>query len=162
MKTLFIAAATAAAVLAMPAQAQTQTAAGFTVTGTVAAACNYTGGAIAFTAITTDTNGNLSANQSATSAGQNFYCNGAGTTIDVAHVALANTVQPATGFTSTLDFTPTVSVGSTTLATGDVMGTATGAKTGTLTVSAALQVPALKPMAGSYSGSIAITFHPTI
>lgn len=136
-------------------------AASFTVSGSVTATCNYSGGTIAFGTIATNADGTLTSNQSASSSAQTgFFCNGAGTTLDLTHTAMTDGVTAPSGFTSTIDFTPAVKVGGTDKQVGNGTSVALGAIAGSLVVDARNLSAAAKPTAGSYSGSITLTLTP--
>lgn len=160
MKKLILGAVTIAAVAlpALPAAAAT-----FTVTGSVTASCSaVTNSTIAFSSIGLQADGTLTASQTASSSAQaNFYCNGAGTTLTLAHTAMTNGVTAPSGFTSTIDFTPAVKIGATDKQVGDGTGIAFGAQAGSLTMDARSLTAAAKPTAGSYSGSITLTLTPS-
>lgn len=138
-------------------------AADFTVTGAVTAACNYSGGTIAFNTIAVNADGTIASSQTASSTAQTgFYCNGAGTTLDLAHTAMTDGVTAPSGFTSTIDFTPAVKVGGTDKKVGDGTGTVLGAIAGSLVVDARTLTATGKLTAGSYSGSITLTLTPNL
>lgn len=160
MKKLILAAAAIAAVAVSAAPAA---AASFTVTGSVTASCSaVTNSTIAFSSIGLQADGTLTASQTASSSAQaNFYCNGAGTTLTLAHTAMTNGVTAPSGFTSTIDFTPAVKVGGTDKQVGDGTGIAFGAQAGSLIVDARSLTASAKPTAGSYSGSITLTLTPS-
>ena len=146
-----------AAIPATPAAAQ----AVFNVSGSVNAVCSYSGGTIAFGTIGTNADGTIATGQSASSTAQTgFYCNGAGTTLSLAHTALTNSVTPATGFTSTITYTPAVKVGGVDQQVGDGSGVAFGAQAGSLVVDARSLTASGKLMAGSYAGTITLTLTP--
>jgi hypothetical protein len=159
MKKIFM---TAAAITGLTAfSAMPAGAASFTVSGSVTATCNYTGGTIAFGTIAINSDGTLTASQTASSTAQtSFFCNGAGTTLDLAHTAMTDGVTAPSGYTSTIDFTPAVKVGGTDKKVGDGTGTALGAIAGSLVVDARNLTAAAKPTAGTYSGSITLTLTP--
>lgn len=158
MKTLSKAAVAFAALAALP--AAPAAAASFTVTGTVTATCNYSGGTIAFGTIGVQSDGTITGSQTASSSAQTgFYCNGASTTLDLAHTAMTTAATPPSGFTSTIDFTPAVKVGGVDKKVGDGTGTALGAIAGSLVVDARTLTATGKLMAGSYSGSITLTLN---
>ena len=157
MKRQLMVAAALLAMSATPAYAQ----AVFNVSGTVNAVCSYNGGTIAFGTITTDSSGNINSGQSASSSAETgFYCNGAGTTLDLAHTALTTSATAPSGFTSSIDYTPEAQIGSGTPYSGDQTGTAFGAQAGSLVVSAKNLTATGKLMAGSYSGTITLTLTP--
>lgn len=156
MKKTLMAAAALAALTASPAMA-----ADFTISGAVAATCNYSGGTIGFGTIATQSNGLLVASQSASSTAQaGFYCNGGRTTVEVTHTALT-TGATATGFVNEIDYTPVVSIGDVDVLTGDqTAGAAFGARSGSLVVTAKNLTATDKVIAGDYSGKIVLTLTP--
>jgi hypothetical protein len=159
MKKILMAAVALTAMATVP--ATPAAAADFTVTGSVAAACNYTGGTIAFGAIGTNADGTIAASQSTSSSAQTgFFCNGAGTTLALSHTAMANAATPASGFTSTIDYTPAVSVGGVDQQLGDGNNNTFGAQAGDLVVDARTLTATGKLMAGNYSGTITLTLTP--
>lgn len=161
MKKLLMAAVALTALATVPA-APAAAQAVFTVSGSVTPTCNYTGGTINFNTIAIDpSTGLLVANQSASSTAQTgFFCNGAGTTLAISHAALTNSTPAATGFTSTISFTPAVQIGNGTPYSGDQTATAFGAQAGNLVVSANSLTATAKPMAGTFGGSITLTLTP--
>lgn len=159
MKKIFMAAVAFTALAVLP--AVPTAAASFTVTGLVNSTCNYTGGTIAFGTIAVNSDGTIASNQTASSSAQAaFYCNGAGTTLDLAHTAMTDGVTAPSGFTSSIDFTPAVKVGGVDKKVGDGTGTALGAIAGSLVVDARTLSATGKLTAGSYSGSITLTLNP--
>ena len=160
MKKLLMAAVTLTAMATIPATPASAQAV-FNVSGSVTAVCSYTGGTIAFGTITTDSAGNINSGQSASSTGQTgFYCNGAGTTLALTHTALTNAATPASGFTSTIGYTPAVSVGGVDQKVGDGNNNSFGAQAGSLVVDARDLTASGKLMAGSYAGTITLTLTP--
>lgn len=161
MKKIFIAAVPCTVLAALP--ATPAAAASYTVTGAVSASCSApAGGTIAFGTIGVQSDGTLTASQTASSSAQSsFYCNGAGTTLTLAHTAMTDGVTAPSGFTSTIDFTPAVKVGGTDKQVGDGTGVAFGAQAGSLVVDARNLTASAKPTAGSYSGSITLTLTPS-
>jgi opacity protein-like surface antigen len=163
MKKLLMAAVALTALATVPATPAAAQAV-FNVSGTVNAVCNYSGGTIAFGTITTNADGTLPGTQDASSTPQTgFFCNGAGTTLTLAHSAMTTSATPATGFTSTINFTPAVVVGGVDKQVGDGSGVAFGAQAGSLVVDARDLSTASatdKVMAGSYSGTITLTLTP--
>jgi spore coat protein U-like protein len=158
MKKILMAAVALTAVTATPAYSQTAT---FNVSGTVNAVCSFTGGTIAFGTINVNSDGTIATGQSASSAGQpGFYCNGAGTTLDLSHTAMTTSATPPGGFTSTINYTPAVVVGGSDQQVGDGTGVAFGAKAGSLVVDARNLTATGKLMAGAYSGTITLTLTP--
>lgn len=158
MRKLLMAAVALTAMSATPAFAQS---ANFTVSGSVNAVCSFTGGAISFPTITTNADGTIAASQSASSSAQaGFYCNGAGTTLTLAHSALTNAATPGSGFTSTIDYTPAAVVGGVDKQVGDGTNATFGAQAGSLVVDARNLSATGKLMAGSYSGAITLTLTP--
>lgn len=160
MKKILMAAVTLAAIASVP---STASAADFTVSATVAPVCSYSGGSIAFPTLTVQSDGTLSANQSSSSTGQTgFYCNGAGTTVALSHVAMTTSAS-APGFVNSINFTPVVTVGGTDLVTGDkTAGTSFGAQSGSLVVTAKNLTAGGKVIAGDYNGSITLTLSPAV
>lgn len=157
MRKILMAAVALAAVSASPAYAQ----ANFDVTGNVTAVCNYTGGTIAFGTIGVNADGTIASGQSQSSADQTgFYCNGAGTTLTLAHTAMANATPAASGFTNSINFTPAVKVGGVDQQVNDGTNNSFGAQAGTLVVDARNLTASGKLMAGSYSGTITLTLTP--
>jgi hypothetical protein len=129
----------------------------------VTATCNYSGGTIPFGTIGVNSDGTIASGQSASSTAQTgFYCNGAGTTLDLAHTAMTDGVTAPSGFTSTIDFTPAVKVGGTDKKVGDGTGTALGAIAGSLVVDARTLTATGKLTAGTYSGSVTLTLTPAL
>ena len=138
-------------------------AANFTVSGSVTPTCNYSGGTIAFSTIGVNADGTIATGQTASSAAQaSFYCNGAGTTLDLAHTAMTDGVTAPSGFTSTIDFTPAVKVGGTDKKVGDGTGIALGAISGALVVDARALAATGKLTAGTYGGSVTLTLTPAL
>jgi hypothetical protein len=161
MRKIVIAAVTFTAIAVLP--AAPAAAADFTVTGSVTATCNYSGGTIPFGTIGVNSDGTIASGQSASSTAQTgFYCNGAGTTLDLAHTAMTDGVTAPSGFTSTIDFTPAVKVGGTDKKVGDGTGTALGAIAGSLVVDARTLTATGKLTAGTYSGSVTLTLTPAL
>ena len=160
MKRFFVGAAGAAALVAIAAAPASAT--NFTVTGSVTPTCNYSGGTIVFGTIAVNSDGTIATGQTASSTAQAaFYCNGAGTTMDLSHTAMTDGVTAPSGFTSTIDFTPAVKVGGVDKKVGDGTGTALGAIAGSLVVDARTLTATGKLTAGSYSGSITLTLTPS-
>lgn len=165
MKRLLLAAVAVTAMSTAPAHAQQAT---FNVTASVTATCSFTGGTIPFGTLNTNSDGTLTTGQSHSSPDQTgFYCNGAHTTLDLAHTAMTNNdVATATSpFTRTIDFTPAVKVGGSDVQVGNGTGTVLGATAGTLVVDARNLSTASasdKVLAGSYSGTITLTLHPSV
>lgn len=158
MKKLLMAAVALTAMSTTPAFAQSAT---FTVSGSVDAVCSFTGGSITFPTIATEADGTITASQSASSAAQTgFYCNGAGTSLTLAHSALTNAATPGVGFTSTIDYTPVAVLDGVDQQTGDGTNSTFGAQAGSLVVDARDLSATGKLMAGSYSGSITLTLTP--
>jgi hypothetical protein len=167
MKKLMMAAVALTAMATVPATpaAATSTGQDFTVSGTVNATCNYSGGTIAFGTITTNADGTLPGTQDASSTAQaGFYCNGAGTKLTLSHSAMTTTATAATGFTSTINFTPAVIIGGVDSRVGDTTtDLSLGAIAGSLVVAARDLSTASatdKVMAGDYSGTITLTLTP--
>lgn len=157
MKKILMAAVALTAMTATPTYAQ----AVFNVSGTVNATCSYSGGTIAFGTIATNADGTITTGQSQSSAAQTgFYCNGAGTTLDLAHTTLSNATPAASGFTNTIDYTPAVKVGGVDQQVGNGTGVAFGAQAGSLVVDARNLTATGKLMAGSYAGTITLTLTP--
>lgn len=161
MKKIFVAAVIFTAMCALP--AAPAAAGDFTVTGSVTATCNYSGGTIPFGTISVNSDGTIASGQSASSTAQTgFYCNGAGTTLDLSHTAMTDGVTAPSGFTSTIDFTPAVKVGGTDKKVGDGTGTALGAIAGSLVVDARSLTATGKLTAGTYSGNVTLTLTPAL
>jgi len=162
MKKFLMAAVTFTALASVP--AMPAAAADFGVTGTVAATCNYSGGTIDFGPISTNSDGTITSGQSKSSAAQTgFFCNGASTTLALSHSAMTNTVAAASGFTSTILYTPAVKVGGVDKQVGDAASTSLGAIAGDLVVDARNLSTAGgtdKLMAGTYNGTITLTLTP--
>ena len=164
MKKMMMAALAASTLLATPAMAA-DTVSVHAVTGSVTAICSAAAAAtLAFGALT-DASGTLNAT-SQTVSDPTAYCNGAGTTVTVAHASLINTnvapslvTSPPSGFTGTVTFVPEIVAGATTL-TGDKAAlTALGAFSG-ISVTAKTLAASGKPLAGNYAGSITVTLTP--
>ena len=158
MKKILMAAVALTAVTATPAFAA-DTVATYSVSGNVDAICSANAtGTIALGNLV-DANGTLNVSTgSASDTGA--YCNGAGTTIQVAHASLTTGGAAAAGFTNTLTFTPKVTAGATVF-TGD-QGAATplGSFSGLTVEVTGLSAGSNKPVAGNYSGSITVTLSP--
>ena len=161
MKKIIIAAVMATGITA--GAAAPAAAADFTVSGAVTATCNYTGGTIPFGTIGVNSDGTIASGQSASSTAQTgFFCNGAGTTLDLSHTAMTDGVTAPSGFTSIIDFTPAVKVGGTDKQVGDGTGTSFGAIAGSLVVDARTLTATGKLTAGTYSGSVTLTLTPAL
>ena len=158
-----MAALAASTLSAAPAMAQTVST--YTVTGSVASICSAnTTGTIAFGSLIDASTGFLSATSQAAAADTGAFCNGAGTTVQVAHATLTNTTLGAApaGFTKTVAFTPKVVAGVSSLSGDKAAGTALGAFNGIEVTAENLSASGNKPLAGSYSGSITITLTPGV
>lgn len=156
MKKLLVGAVVLASLTAAPAMAED-----FTVTGTVGAACSAIAPQpIAFGTINiSNTTGKLVAGQTKSSAATPIWCNGINSTITFSGntITTANTTSDA-AFTSTLGFTPKVSVGGVDKATGANVG----AVAADLIVTADTLTDGNKiPVAGTYTGTITVTLTPT-
>jgi hypothetical protein len=136
------------------------------VTGNVGAICSAQAtGTIAFGNLV-DTSGTLNATaKEASDTGA--YCNGAGTTVKVAHVDLTHKTFSGTvpaGFVKVVSFVPEITVGSgatAVTATGDkATATALGAFSGLTVKATQPSVASGKPLAGDYEGSITVTLTP--
>ncbi|WP_152639820.1 hypothetical protein [Sphingobium bisphenolivorans] len=164
MKKMLLAAAAASAVLATPAMAaETAT---YDVTGSVAAVCAVsTGSAVSFSSLT-DNTGVLNATTTDEATDAAAYCNGSASTVKVEHVALKrqvnnadDTAAPPSPFVNQVDFTPVVTIGSTTYSssTATLVGAFSGLKVKAITPTTTGNA---KPLAGSYKGSITVTLSP--
>jgi len=161
MKSIFMLAVAFSALSAL--RAAPAAAADFTVSGSVTPTCNYSGGTIVFGTIGVNSDGTIATGQSASSTAQaGFYCNGAGTTLDLSHTAMTDGVTAPSGFTSSIDFTPAVKVGGTDKKVGDGTGIALGAIAGALVVDARTLTATGKLTAGTYSGSVTLTLTPAL
>jgi len=162
MKKLLMGAVALAAMPAVPAFA-----ADYTVTGNVAAACFVgTGGTLAFGAIQTDaTTGKLPGDQDASTTTSDLWCNGVNSTLSFHSDGQLKTLTKTTNdpaFTSTLNFTPSVSLAGHDALTSDTP-VALGATYGTLTVRADNLHSTLIPVAANdYTGTITVTLSPAI
>src|SRR4051794_9874099 len=114
MKKLVTAAIAVSAFAASPATATTGTTSTYTVSGSVASICSASAaGTIALGSLIDASTGFLSATSQTATADTGAFCNGAGTTVQVAHVDLGNTTTTQagaapSGFTKTVTFTPKV------------------------------------------------------
>lgn len=163
MKKLLMGAVALAAMQAAPVMAQTGQAqsASLDVTGTVGSKCStFSLTPISFTAISTDNaTGLATGGDASTSATANVWCNKGGASVSYAHTAMtAQTVTTfGSAFTGTVDFTPTVKLGMTTIAAA---GTPVGIVADTLTVSATTNTTTKIPVADDYKGTITVTLTP--
>lgn len=165
MKKYLVIAAALAAVSASPAMAAT-----YDVKASVGAFCStLTGSAtdLDFSALSVDAAGKLTDTRSLSSTQSSVVCNGAATTITVTPTAMVGdkTLTDTTNFTKTINYTATVTLGSATISTTTVAGGVTQGiheQAGTLTVSAgSLSAAGNKALlAGSYAGTITVTFTP--
>lgn len=159
MNKFLMAAAALGALATTPAMAQSAT---FQVSGTVNASCGaLSNGTVPFGTINTNSDGTLTAGQSASSGSQAVYCNGINSTITVSATDLVNTVAADdANFTGTLTYTTNVNFAGTNFGTGTSQ--ALGAKAGNMTVSAnnLLANGGKRPYAGSYNGQITVTLTP--
>jgi len=158
MKKLLMAAVALAALNAAPAMAES-----FTVQGTVNAACSaITTSVIDFGTIgISSTTGRLITNQSAdTGAGTSVWCNGVNSTLSFSGNTITTTNTTSdTAFTSTLGFTPKVTLGGNNVTTGSTIG----AVAATLVVKAENLTDNSKlPVAGNYTGTITVTLTPAV
>lgn len=166
MKKLLLAAAALGAVASTPAMATTgDSTATYEVSGTVNASCNAnTGGTIAFTTITTNSDGTLASGQSKTSGASAVYCNGVNSTITVSGSSIVNSVAADNAeFTGTLTFTPSAKIdGAAGIVNVGAGTTALGAKAGDLTVTAGslTATGGKRPYAGAYTGNVTVTLSP--
>ena len=158
MKKILIAAMALSALASTPAFAA-NTVAAYAVTGSVTAICSAAASGSITLGSLTDASGNLNVT-GGTASDTGAYCNGAGTTVQVAHAALTTAGAAATGFTNTLSFTPVVVAGATTLTGDKASGTSLGAFSGLSVSVSSLSAGGNKPVAGSYSGSITVTLTP--
>ncbi|HKY82628.1 MAG TPA: hypothetical protein VJM09_14275 [Sphingobium sp.] len=164
MKKILMAAVALTALGATPAMAADSVAV-YTVTGNVGAICSAnTTGTIAFGNLV-DSTGTLDATtKQASDTGA--YCNGVGTTIQVAHADLSKknyTGTPPAGFVSVVSFTPEIVAGAVTVTGDKSSGTSLGAFSGLVVKATAPNVAAgTKPLAGDYEGSITVTLTPTV
>lgn len=162
MKKLMTSAAVVAMLGATPAFAAgpTQT---YNFDATVAAVCTISGAGttVHFGALTDGAGAYTGGTTSKTATDSNAYCNQAGTKATISHVALTNTNTATTGFTNIVNFTPSLATteGGTLITGDDATGTTLGAFSG-LSVSAQLQAPTSKLVAGTYNGSITVTLAP--
>ena len=165
MKKLLMAAVAASALVATPAMAQVST---YTVSGSVASICSASPtGTIAFGSLINASTGFLSATSQPATADTGAFCNGAGTTVQVAHVDLVNTTTTQSGaapagFTKTVTFTPKVVTSVGALSGDQAALTALGAFNGITVTAENLSAGGNKPLAGAYSGSITITLSPGV
>lgn len=166
MKKLLVVALAASTLSAAPAMAQTVST--YTVTGSVTSICSANAtGTIAFGSLINASSGFLSATPQSAAADTGAFCNGAGTTVQVAHTNLTNTTTTQmgaapTGFTKTVTFTPKVVTSVGPLSDDQTAGTALGAFNGIAVTAENLSAAGNKPLAGSYSGSITITLSPGV
>lgn len=158
MKKLMIAAVAVSALAATPAFAA-DTVAIYGVTGSVTAICSAAASGTIALGNLTDASGNLNVS-GGTATDTGAYCNGAGTTVQVAHTAFSTGGAAAAGFTNSLSFTPVVVAGATTLTGDKAAGTSLGAFSGLSVSVSALSAGGSKPVAGSYAGSITVTLTP--
>ena len=164
IKKLLLAAVAVSAIAATPAMAA-DTVALCGISGSVGEVCSASAtGSIAFGALT-DGTGTLNVTSKDAAADTGAYCNGAGTTITIAHTNLVHSTGAGTapaGFTKTVTFVPEVDAGATTK-TGDIGPVALGAFSGLTVRAKSLATSAsAKPLAGSYSGSITVTLTPGV
>ncbi|WP_313806828.1 hypothetical protein [Sphingobium sp.] len=165
MKKLLMGAVALAAMQAVPVLAQTGQAQSvqIDVTGTVGSKCStFSLDPISFTAISTsNSSGFATGGDTSSPATASVWCNKAGAQVSYEHVAMkANTVTTSNAaFTDTVDFTPTVKLGTTTIASG---GTTVGIVADTLTVSATTNATTAIPVADSYTGTIKVTLTPGV
>lgn len=156
MKTFLMGAVALAAIVATPAMAED-----FTVQGTVTAACSaVTGTTIDFGTLAVDSStGVLTTTSKSVNAGS-VWCNGVNSTIAHSGSSITNTATTSDpAFTSTLGFTREVKIGTAAFDSGDTIG----AIKGDLTVAAnSLNSNGKLPVAGSYSGIIAVTLTPSL
>ncbi|MFM6932027.1 MAG: hypothetical protein ACKOUT_07270 [Novosphingobium sp.] len=165
MKKIVMIAAAISAVSASPAMAAT-----YDVKATVGAFCSaLTGSAtdLDFTALSVDAAGKLTDARSLNSTQASVVCNGAATTITVNPTAMVGdkTLTDTANFTKTINYTATATLGSASVSTTTVTGSVTQGiheQAGTLTVSAgSLSAAGNKALlAGSYAGTITVTFTP--
>lgn len=160
MKKILMAAVALTAVTATPAFAA-DTVATYSVSGSVDALCAASAtGSISLGSLI-DANGALS-NSGGSATDSGAYCNGAGTTIQVAHTNLSTAGTAATGFTNTIAFTPKVTAGASVFTGDQASGTALGSFSGLTVEARSLTTGTDKPVAGSYSGSITVTLTPGV
>ncbi len=165
MKKYLMMAAAVAAVSASPAMAAT-----YDVKASVAAFCSTPAGSatdLNFSTLSIDGAGLLTDTRSLSSTQSSFVCNGAATTVTVNPTAMVGdkTLTDATDFTKTINYTATLTLGSASVSTTTVAGSTTqtlGEQAGTLSVSAgSLSAAGGKALlAGSYAGTITVTFTP--
>lgn len=158
MKRLLMGAVALAAIQATPVMAQN---ASLDVTGTVASKCStFSLADIAFSAITTDnaTGFAVGGDVTTTTASAAVWCNKAGASVSYSHTPMETTVAaPSASFTDTVDFTPTVKLGTTNIAAA---GTTVDIVADTLTVSATTNATTAIPVAGDYTGTITVVLTP--
>jgi len=157
MKRLLMAAVALVGLNAAPAMAED-----FTVQGTVNAACSaITTSVINFGTIgISSTTGLLNPGQSASPTPTEVWCNGVNSTLSFTGGSISNGkgVNNA-NFTSTLTFTPSVTLGGNDVPTT----TAIGAVKGSLVVTAgSLSASSKLPTAGDYTGTITVTLAPAV
>lgn len=162
MKKLLLIAAAVTAISANPVMAQAAT---YNVKANVTATCTALTGSttdLDFATLTVGADGKLTGTYSKTSTQASVVCNGAATTMTVVSTPMTNaaTLFDA-AFTNTINYTTGVTLaGFTYVGPGAQL---TGARSGTLTVTASALAPAggLALVAGNYAGTITVTLAPS-